>query len=98
MGACRSRTNADDRLPLASLGPVEGGSGRRDLVFRTARCRCERIYLGRVAQKSLECSPGNFALAWIVVELEPVVDHHGAILRVGEDRNLGSETATAGPT
>src|SRR4029453_11015634 len=25
MGACRSRTNADDRLPLASLGPVEGG-------------------------------------------------------------------------
>src|SRR5215469_4485626 len=23
--ACRSRTNADDRLPLASLGPVEGG-------------------------------------------------------------------------
>src|SRR5213595_2050964 len=27
MGACRSRTNADDRLPLASLGPVEGGDG-----------------------------------------------------------------------
>src|SRR5215831_1081216 len=25
MGACRSRTNADDRLPLASLGRVEGG-------------------------------------------------------------------------
>src|SRR5881394_493575 len=25
MGTCRSRTNADDRLPLASLGPVEGG-------------------------------------------------------------------------
>src|SRR5436305_9825645 len=27
MGVCRSRTNADDRLPLASLGPVEGGDG-----------------------------------------------------------------------
>src|SRR4029077_13335301 len=27
MDACRSRTNADDRLPLASLGPVEGGDG-----------------------------------------------------------------------
>src|SRR5262252_155838 len=27
MGACRSRTNADDRLPLASLGRVEGGDG-----------------------------------------------------------------------
>src|SRR5438874_10120588 len=27
MGACRSRTNADDHLPLASLGPVEGGDG-----------------------------------------------------------------------
>src|SRR5262245_13098011 len=27
MGACRSRRNADDRLPLASLGPVEGGDG-----------------------------------------------------------------------
>src|SRR5215831_14954772 len=27
MGACRSRTNADDRLPLASLGSVEGGDG-----------------------------------------------------------------------
>src|SRR5215472_14842461 len=27
MGACRSRTNADDCLPLASLGPVEGGDG-----------------------------------------------------------------------
>src|SRR6476646_10902476 len=27
MGACRSRTNAEDRLPLASLGPVEGGDG-----------------------------------------------------------------------
>src|SRR5262249_15869781 len=27
LGACRSRTNADDRLPLASLGPVEGGDG-----------------------------------------------------------------------
>src|ERR1700722_3781122 len=26
-GACRSRTNADDRLPLASLGLVEGGDG-----------------------------------------------------------------------
>src|SRR6516164_7892893 len=25
MGACRSRTNADDRLPLASLGRVQGG-------------------------------------------------------------------------
>src|SRR4051795_6785487 len=25
MGACRSRTNADDRLPHASLGRVEGG-------------------------------------------------------------------------
>src|SRR5262249_45308731 len=25
--ACRSRTNADDRLSLASLGPVEGGDG-----------------------------------------------------------------------
>src|SRR5206468_5147568 len=25
MGACRSRTNADDRLPRASLGRVEGG-------------------------------------------------------------------------
>src|ERR1051326_7218300 len=35
MGACRSRTNADDRLPLASLGPVEGGDGvveGRDVV------------------------------------------------------------------
>jgi hypothetical protein len=27
MGACRSRTNADDRLPLASLGRVEGRDG-----------------------------------------------------------------------
>jgi len=27
MGACRSRTNADDRLPRASLGRVEGGDG-----------------------------------------------------------------------
>src|SRR2546423_11076749 len=27
MGACRSGTNADDRLPLASLGPVKGGDG-----------------------------------------------------------------------
>ena len=27
MGACRSRRDADDRLPLASLGPVEGGDG-----------------------------------------------------------------------
>ena len=27
MDACRSRTNADDRRSLASLGPVEGGDG-----------------------------------------------------------------------
>src|SRR5215471_4582231 len=27
MDTYRSRTNADDRLPLASLGPVEGGDG-----------------------------------------------------------------------
>ena len=27
MDACPSRTNADDRLPLVSLGPVEGGDG-----------------------------------------------------------------------
>src|SRR3954463_8235427 len=27
MGACRSRTNADDRLPRASVGTVEGGDG-----------------------------------------------------------------------
>src|SRR5262245_22350502 len=27
MDACRSRTNADDRLPRASLGRVEGGDG-----------------------------------------------------------------------
>src|SRR6188472_2897705 len=27
MGACRSRMNADDRLPLASLGRVQGGDG-----------------------------------------------------------------------
>src|SRR5437667_7407151 len=27
MGACRSRTNADDHLPRASLGRVEGGDG-----------------------------------------------------------------------
>src|SRR5437764_7578394 len=27
MGACRSRTNADDRLPVASLVRVEGGDG-----------------------------------------------------------------------
>src|SRR5262245_35790839 len=27
MGACRSRTNADDRLPRASLGRIEGGDG-----------------------------------------------------------------------
>jgi hypothetical protein len=27
MGACRSRTNADDRLPLDPLGWVEGGDG-----------------------------------------------------------------------
>src|SRR5215468_8430093 len=27
MGACRSRTNADDRLPPASLGRVEGSDG-----------------------------------------------------------------------
>src|SRR3954463_9510978 len=26
-GACRSRTNADDRLPRASLGRIEGGDG-----------------------------------------------------------------------
>src|SRR3954469_23180064 len=26
-GACRSRTNADDRLPRASLGGIEGGDG-----------------------------------------------------------------------
>jgi hypothetical protein len=26
-GACRSRTNADDRLPLDPLGRVEGGDG-----------------------------------------------------------------------
>src|SRR3954447_26239768 len=35
MGACRSRTNADDRLPRASLGRVEGGDGMvegRDLA------------------------------------------------------------------
>src|SRR4029453_18268440 len=37
-------------------------------------CWCERIYLGRVAQKSLECSPGNSALAWIAVEPKPVAD------------------------
>src|SRR3954452_15527533 len=27
MGVCRSRTNADDRLPRAPLGRVEGGNG-----------------------------------------------------------------------
>src|SRR4029077_15600602 len=27
MGACRSRTNADDRLPVDPLGLVEGGDG-----------------------------------------------------------------------
>src|SRR5215470_7732500 len=27
MDACRSRTNADDRLPVASLGRVQGGDG-----------------------------------------------------------------------
>src|SRR5262245_5910694 len=27
MDACRSRTNADDRLPRASLGRVQGGDG-----------------------------------------------------------------------
>src|SRR5215472_4328444 len=27
MGACRSRTNADDRLPADPLGRVEGGDG-----------------------------------------------------------------------
>src|SRR6266516_4986222 len=27
MGACRSRTNADDRLPVDPLGRVEGGDG-----------------------------------------------------------------------
>src|ERR1700736_2776749 len=27
MGACRSRTTADDRLPLASLVRVQGGDG-----------------------------------------------------------------------
>jgi hypothetical protein len=27
MGACRSRTNADHRLPCAPLGRVEGGDG-----------------------------------------------------------------------
>src|SRR5262245_52869191 len=27
MGACRSRTNADDRLPADPLGQVEGGNG-----------------------------------------------------------------------
>src|SRR5690349_19699262 len=27
IGACRSRTNADDRLPRASLGRVESGDG-----------------------------------------------------------------------
>src|SRR6516162_6774337 len=35
MGACRSRTNADDRLPVDPLGPVEGGDGfieRRDVA------------------------------------------------------------------
>src|SRR5262245_52804993 len=35
MGVCRSRTNADDLLPHASLGPVESGDGvveERDIV------------------------------------------------------------------
>jgi hypothetical protein len=35
MGACRSRTNADDRLPVDPLGLVEGGDGvieRRDVA------------------------------------------------------------------
>src|SRR5436309_14070795 len=27
MGACRSRTNADDRLPVDPLGRIEGGDG-----------------------------------------------------------------------
>ena len=27
IGTCRSRTNADDRLPRAALGRVEGGDG-----------------------------------------------------------------------
>ena len=27
MGACRSRTNADDRLPADPLGLIEGGDG-----------------------------------------------------------------------
>jgi len=38
MGACRSRTNADDCLPVASLGRVEGGDsvveGRDDADVR----------------------------------------------------------------
>ena len=38
MGACRSRTNADDWLPVVSLGRVEGGDslveGRDDADVR----------------------------------------------------------------
>src|SRR6476659_1366178 len=35
IGACRSRTNADDRLPVDPLGRIEGGDGvveRRDVA------------------------------------------------------------------
>jgi len=35
MGACRSRTNADDRLPADPLGRIESGDGvieRRDVA------------------------------------------------------------------
>lgn len=53
------------------LGP--GGAGRLEGHFAiTNPCRCERIYLSRVVQKSLERSPGNSPHAWIAVEPEPV--------------------------
>src|SRR6266446_5921483 len=42
MGACHSRTNADDRLPLASLGPVEGGDGVVE-VDELLRAEVERL-------------------------------------------------------
>src|SRR5262249_55759835 len=51
---------------------LQRGRGRAEKRYHP--CWCERIYLGRVAQKSLECSPGNSALAWIAVEPEPVAD------------------------
>src|SRR5437899_6874029 len=60
--------------PSASVTPNRSSHRRGHAEKGYHPRRCERIYLGRVGQKSLECSPGNSALAWIAVEPEPVAD------------------------